>query len=435
MSELQPNKDPRSAGPAAAASPGDTRSAGNEVEDVANTIPLSKPGPLLVAFLFLAGAGVLVALFLAGWLPRVHREAGLRAEADRVRQALPVVNVAKPKPGPSVTQLVLPGNVQAMREATVYARADGYLKRWFFDIGDDVKEGQLIAEIDTPETDQELGQAQAAQAQAQARLATSEAAANLAKTTLERYRSLSDGKAISVQDLAERQAAYDTALSTVRAGKADVDAAEANVRRLSQLKSFSRILAPFDGTVTARHVDIGDLITTGSSNSPALFKIVQADTVRVFVEVPQSSASSIKPGLKAELALSGQGDRKLVGEVSRTARAIEPESRTLRTEVLIPNKDGFLLPGMYVKVTFSITAETPPLLLPVSALVTDAAGTRVAIVAADGRLQYKKIVLAGDYGTEIGVASGLAPDDNVVLNPDARLAEGMLVATTAPARD
>ncbi|HOW70744.1 MAG TPA: efflux RND transporter periplasmic adaptor subunit [Phycisphaerae bacterium] len=432
MTESEPNQNPRSAGPAAG-SPDRPRSANTGVEDVVNTVPLSKPGPLLVAVLFLAGAGALVALFLTGWLPRVHREAGLRAEADRIRQAAPVVNVAKPKIGPSVTQLGLPGNVQAMRETTVCARADGYLKRWFFDIGDDVKEGQLIAEIDTPEIDQELGQAQAAQAQAQARLATTESAANLARTTLERYRSLSDGKAISVQDLAERQAAYDTALSTVRASKADVDAAEANVRRLAQLKSFSRMLAPFDGTVTARYVDIGDLITAGGGDSPALFKIVQAQTVRVFVEVPQSSASSIRPGQKAELTLSGQGDRKLVGEVSRTARAIEPESRTMRTEVLITNKDGLLLPGMYVKVTFSITTETPPLLLPVSALVIDAAGTRVAVVAPDGRLQYKKIRLAGDYGTAIGVASGLSPEDDVVLNPDARLTEGMQVATTAPA--
>jgi len=338
------------------------------------------------------------------------------------------VLVVRPERGAPEVHLVLPGTVQAEMESSVYAQVSGYIKRWLVDIGAPVKEGQLLAEIETPVTDQQLSQAQAAMAQAQANL-------NLAKTTAARYNGLLKTNAVSQQDV-------DTQNAGVAVQEANVAAAQANVRALEQMEAFKAVKAPFDGAITARKIDVGDLVTASGSgtasqgNAPSqngtpsqeLFRIAQTKMLRIYVNIPENYSDQIVPGIAATLDLASSPDQKVTGKLVRTSQSIDPSSLTLLAEVDVPNPDGKLLPGGYAQVHFDITTDHPPLVIPGNTLIFRAQGTQVGIVDTDtGTVHLQDIKIGRDFGTKLEVVSGLKEDDSVILNPSDSLVDGAKV--------
>jgi RND family efflux transporter MFP subunit len=382
--------------------------------------------------LTIVGVAGLAGLFLLGWIPHVRQEADLTAEAEKIGSALPRVVVVHPRQSTAVFTALLPGDVQALEETTVFPRISGYLKHWLVDIGDEVTDGQLLAEIDAPEVNQELRQARAALGQLRAKLLTAEANFQLAETTFRRYETLLSTKAISHQEYDERRATSVTAHSTVEAAKADVAAGEANVQRLVELQSFSNVFAPFAGTITARSVQLGHLVTSGNSTAQSLFRLAKTDPVRVFVNVPQMYAPGVKAGLTAELMVREMPSRKFIGRVTRTARAIDPTTRTLLTEIQVPNPDHALLTGSYVQVQMNVARENPPMLVPAGALVFNATGTSVAVLDEMRHIHFQPVEVEGDFGADIGVSGGLTAAALVVINPGERLTEGGAVEATLP---
>lgn len=409
-----------------------------------------KSRTLRLGLLGLAAVLILMALFARGYLPRAQRQAELLASVKELTSARPRVSVAAVRRAPVTSELLLPGDIQAIDETPVYARADGYLRRRLVDIGDRVEAGQLLAEIETPELDQQIRQARAsldqlraALVQARANLAQARANLQLAEVTLKRWKALVEQGVLSAQDGDEKQSAYDARLADVGAGEANIKAAEANIQageanlqRLLELKSFQKVTAPFRGVITARNVDTGALITAGSSTSNRpMFRIAQIGTLRIYVDVPQTYVPSIQPGQAAQVLVQEFPRRSFAGKVARTANALDEKSHTLRTEVQAPNSDYALLPGMYSQVRFVLGQAHPPWRVPAEALVIRPDGVYVAVVRSDGSLHYQKVTLGRDYGTEVEVPTGLRGDERVVLNPTDDLAEGMAVeAASAPGK-
>jgi membrane fusion protein, multidrug efflux system len=404
-----------------------------EGDDIGAPPPV--PRPRLVAWLGLAiaAAAVLTGLFLVGWIPLARRQTALAAEAETIKTSLPHVQLVHPRRSPAVVTALLPGDVEALEETSVYSRTNGYLKRWLVDIGDEMQAGQLLVEIDTPEIDQELQQAKATLGQLRARLLTAQANLRLAHITLDRYEKLLATKTITGQEFDERQATYATASSTVEAAKADVEAGEASVQRLTETQAFSKIYAPFAGIITTRTIEVGRLVSASNGASQSLYRLAKTDTVRVFVNVPQIYSHGVNVGLQAELVVREMPGRKFIGKITRTARAIDPVTRTLRTEIQVPNKDHALLTGSYVQVRLEVARENPPLLIPASALTFDADGTRVALVDAEHHIHFQRVIVEGDFGSDVGISDGLTPDALTVINPGQRLAEGGLVEVDGPA--
>ena len=357
--------------------------------------------------LLLIAAAVALMLVCLGIFSRLQAQVALRQHTER--NAITSVTTAKPMAGPIGQELVLPGNVQAYTEAPIYARTSGYLKRWLVDIGARVKKGQLLAEIDTPEVDQELRQAQAD-------LATAEANYALAKSSAERWQTLLTTDSVSRQEVDERN-------GDAAAKKALMASAHANVKRLSDLQAFQRVIAPFDGVITARFTDIGALI--GSNDPNPLFRIAATRTLRVYVQTPQSYAAFAKPGLEAQLRFAEYPGREFNGKVVRTADAIDPTSRTLLTEIAVDNGKGELFAGSYADVHLKLPLHNA-LRVPVNTLVFRADGLQLATVV-DNRIVMKAVKLGRDFGTEVEVVSGLGPNDNVVLNPPDSIAQGQQV--------
>jgi RND family efflux transporter MFP subunit len=332
--------------------------------------------------------------------------------------------VAVPKTLPSDRALALPGSVQALRSTVVYARINGYVKERLVDIGDRVTPGQLLAVIAAPEVDQEIAQARAVDLQGAAALEQSRTKRELARVSLARVRTLAPAGVASQQELDNGQAAFDAATADVHVAQATLAANGANVRRLSETKGFSRVTAPFSGVVTARMVEVGTLVTAGNGAGQELFRIDQSDPVRVMLAVPQSVAPAVHEGLTAHVTVAQLPGRSFTGAVTRDAHALDAGSRTLLTEVQVPNGDGALLPGMYVDVALQLQRPRPELLLPAGALVVNAAGTQVLVLGADGRVHVRPIVIDVDTGAEIAVSQGISASERVVLNPDTRLTEG-----------
>jgi RND family efflux transporter MFP subunit len=377
--------------------------------------------------------GLLVALYLAGLLPRLALWHRLDGHAQAVRDALPVVTTTQPQRGAAVVDVPLPGTTEPILVTGIFARTDGYLEARYVDIGDHVTAGQLLAVIDTPEVDQQLSQAQATLAQEQANVVKLEADLDLAGTTLRRYIAAGIGS-VSKQQIDERTSAVTDAQKAVDAGKATVNANQANVDRLHDLQNFQQVYAPFDGIITVRNVDPGALISAGSTTGTAeLFRLAQVDTLRIFVFVPQTYAADIYVGEDADVTLRERPGRVFHGTVSRTAGAIDPTSRTLRTEVLVPNQDGALFSGAYVTVHFKIQRSNPPLLIPGTALLVGAQGVRAAVVQPDGTLHYQPIEIGRDFGAQIEVLGGLTPSDTIASNLPGGLMEGTRVRIAASA--
>jgi len=401
-----------------------------------------------------------IGLVGAGTLPRMRRHQDLEAAARAVKDGVPVVSVILPVHGKPVAEFTLPGTIQAIQETAIYARADGYLKRRLVDIGDRVVAGQVLAEIDTPELDQQLYQAKATLAQAQA--AGAQALANLEQgrsalvhnqaqlgyngTNLSRWRTLKERELVAQQDVDDRQVLVTTAQADVKAAQANVVALEAsvaaadanvvsnraNVQRLLEMQSFQKIRAPFAGIITVRNVDNGALISSGSatSNTP-LFRMAQIDSLRIYVSVPQTFVTDVKPGLTAELAVREFPQRVFPGRVVSTAGALDPASRTLLTEVRIQNEEEVLRPGMYTDVRFQLTRAAPPLVIPSSALIIRSGPPRVAIVGADGKVRFPVVQLGRDFGTTVEVVGGLSERDRLLVTPPDTLQEGAVVRIPA----
>src|SRR5438094_5076761 len=383
--------------------------------------------------ILLAAGAVFAALFVAGVVPRLVLRHQLQTDADTVRTGLPLVSTTNPRRAPEVIEIPLPGSMEAILETGIWARTDGYLEARYVDIGDRVRKGQLLAEIDTPEVDQQLMQAIATMSQDKANVVKVEADLALARTTLQRYVAAGPGT-VSKQQIDERTSAVTDAEKVVDAARATVNADEANVHRLVDLQSFQKVYAPFDGVITARNVDPGSLISAGSTTGTReLFVLAQVDVLRIFVYVPQSYASDIKAGQSADVSVRELPGRVFHGTVTRTAGAIDPTSRSPRTEAQVPNPEGLLLSGSYATVRFNIQRPDPPLVVPQNALLIDGNGVRVALVDADGTLHYRPIQIGRDYGNDAEVLSGLETTDVVATGISANIAEGSRVEIAKPA--
>ena len=361
--------------------------------------PKSGSRPLFVVFFFVAAA-----LVIAGAILLFLRRGEYQTLAKNTEAlAIPTVAVIHPIPEPGDEKLVLPGTMQAYVESPIYARTNGYLKKWYYDIGSRVSKGDLLVDIDTPEVDQELSQARAD-------LNTAKANENLSQITATRYSELLKTDGVSKQEV-------DNAIGDLEAKRAIVQSGQANVRRLEELESFKHVYAPFSGVITRRNVDIGTLINAGNGGaSQQLFFLAQTDPIRVFLNVPEAYASSIKPGLGAYLELTQYPGQKFQGKVVRTSESIDIATRSLLTEVDVPNKTGLLLPGGFAQVHLEVKAVGQPLQVPVNALLFRAEGLR-AVVIADGRTKLQRITVGRDYGNTLEVVDGLKADDWIVLNP------------------
>jgi RND family efflux transporter MFP subunit len=389
----------------------------------------------------LAGAGaLLVALIAIGTLPRIARQREALAAVQESPVTHPIVSLIHAQKGEPTSELLLPGNIEPLYNASVFARTNGYVERRNVDIGTKVKAGEVLAVISSPEVDQQLLQARATQAQSEASLAQAKAAlaqakANLelARLTKERDLPLGQEHAISQQIVDEAVQAYDARMADVAAAEANITAAQANVTanqanvaRLLQMQGFEHVVAPFDGVITERNVERGDLINTGSSGKP-LFSIAQSNTLRIQVDVPQSQAVNIEDGQKATLTVKERLGREYTGTVVRSANALNDAARTMLTEVQVDNRDGSLLPGMYAQVKFTLAEPHTSLIIPTSSLVIDHSGMHVATVSSDHKIHFAPVVIGRDMGIQVEVLSGLNANEALVESPSDLLHEGQSV--------
>ena len=379
-----------------------------------------KPNPLR-RWLGLAIAVIVVAVLLVtGILSRVRARTKLRAETNQV--ALTSVSVVAPKQTAPAEEIILPGNVQPFITSPVYARTNGYLKKWYFDIGAHVKKGQLLAVIETPEVDQQLQQARS-------NLSTAQANLELATITKTRYQGLLKTHAVAQQDA-------DNAVGTYNANKAIVQADQAAVDQYAALVSFEKVYAPFDGVITARNTDIGDLINSGSSTGAKtdLFHIVQPGMLRVYVNVPEEYSRGIKVGMTADLALAEFPGRTFQGNLVRTADAINMTTRTLLVEIDVANPTNTLLTGSYAEVHFKIPTQGSTFIIPVNTLIFRSEGLRVGVVKAD-KVTLTTVTPGHDFGNEIEIVAGLKPQDQIIINPPDSIVTGQqvqIVQSTLP---
>jgi RND family efflux transporter MFP subunit len=357
-------------------------------------------------------AFLIVVAAVAGLVPRwLHRKELGTLTRDL---AVSVVAVVSPGPGPASEGLALPAEIKPLLDAPIFARANGYLKRYLVDIGAEVKEGELLAEIDTPELDQEL-------AQARAQVAQAEAGVNLAKVTAVRWADLVKTTSVSQQEAAEKQSDLDLKNATL-------EAAKANVHRLEDLRSFGRVTAPFAGTITVRNVDVGQLVS--ATGNRELFRLAQTGTLRVYVRVPQMVARGIAPGQTAEVTIPELPGRVFSAKVVRTSGAMSADSRTLLTELELDNSKKEILAGSYAQVRFQESKSAPALTLPANTLLFRAEGPQVGIVDRNGQVELRKITLGRDFGSTVEILEGVTPADQVILNPSDSLVSGVVVRVT-----
>lgn len=360
---------------------------------------------------------VLLLLVIGGvisFFVRLHDSRVLADETER--EAIPTVAVVHPAAEKPDEELVLPGTLQAYEESPIYARTNGYLLRWYKDIGSRVTKGELLADIDTPEVDQELRQARATREQIAAQM-------DLAKINADRYVGLRKTDSVSQQEADQQASGYQQA-------KANLDAADANVRRLEELESFKHVYAPFTGVLTKRNVDPGALInagSTGGASGKELFDIARVDPLRVYVSVPQNYAPAIQNGMQSSVTLPELPGQKFSGLVVRTAESIDQMTRTLLTEVDVPNKDERLLPGSFGEVHFRTGINAQKVTIPVNAMLFRQEGAQVAVVGSDGKVHLRKITIGHDYGTTLEILGGVELEDRIIVNPSDSLEEGQQV--------
>ena len=356
-------------------------------------------------------AAIVVGLLVAsGIVPRLRSRRALAAETNELAE--PTVLVIQPKRGAPSQEIVLPGNIQAFVDSPIYARTNGYLKRWYFDIGSHIKQGQLMAEIESPEVDQQLSQAQAD-------LGTATANLHLSQITADRFSDLIKQDAVSQQDT-------DNAVSDLASRNTAVKSAQANVDRLKQLVSFEKVYAPFDGVVTARNTDIGQLIDSGAGGGQArsLFQVASINKLRVFISVPQIYSQAAVPGITADLTFAEFPGRRFQGKLVRTSRSIDPTARTLNVEVDVDNSKGELLPGAYTEVHLRLKNSISTMTIPVSALLFRREGLLVAVAKADNTAGLQPITLGRDFGDFVEITTGLTGQERIISNPPDSIIDG-----------
>ena len=394
-----------------------------------------------VVLLFATIIALICAAVLFGLVPRLSRQRALLAESHAEVNSAPVVSVLKVRRSNARDVLELPGNMEALNEAPIYARADGYLKARYVDIGDHVHQGQLMAELETPELDQQIRQAQASLAQTgaavkqyEANVAQAQANLKLARATLDRWKPLSEKGVFSRQDWDEKQAAFDAkqadvaaAQATLAASKSAVAVTEANLQRLQEMKGFSRIVAPFSGVVTGRNVDTGTLITAGNGGANReMFRIAQINPLRIFVKVPQTFVSSIQTsgGGHAQLTVQQLPGRRFEAKLDRISYSLDQNSRTMLAILLVPNPRSELLPGMYAQVRFAVPDAARPLVVPGDTIVSRSNGLQVAVVDDGGIVHFQKIDPGRDFGSEMEVFDGVKEGDSLIVNPTDAVHDG-----------
>jgi len=386
------------------------------------TKPLEEKPPVVdpkanrkgVGMSFLAGGALFIALAVLGITSRNSTTNQLQTQSNEAARAL--VSVIHPEKAPTTIPLQLPGQTRAYIEAPIFAQTSGYLKKWYFEIGANVKAGGVLAEIDTPQVDQQLGQARA-------QLKVAEAAKDLAEVTYKRDQDLYNRRVIAAQD-------FDTAADTYRQSVATVNADQASVNALSALEDFKTVRAPFDGIVTERDTDVGAYVPSGSGVQ--LFRMQQTSPLRVYINVPQTFARFVKPGVQADLTLNELPGRKFPGHVTNTAGAIDPTSRTLLTELEVPNETHELLPGAYAQITLKLVGDTGLVTIPSNALLFRSEGPSVGVVHPDGKVEIRKVVISRDLGDKLQISQGLSEADQVIVNPSDGLANGMVVTVATP---
>ncbi|MCA8036538.1 efflux RND transporter periplasmic adaptor subunit [Burkholderia arboris] len=410
-----PATETATAAPAAAAVPPAARGAASDTPPARRGRKLTVP---------LAAAALAAALLALGIVPRIDARAAQRAQVAAQR-ALPV-SVVVPGTAPADQTLTLPGAVTPYADASIYARTSGYIAHWSADLGTHVKAGQTLAQISAPDLDAQLRQARADEASAQANY-------DYAKSTAQRWQDMLKTQSVSQQDT-------DTKVADMNAKRAMLAAAQANVAHLAELVSYESITAPFDGVITARNVDVGTLVTAGGTpGSPGLsgelFHLEQTDTLRVFVDVPQDSATGVSTGTPVYLTTPQYPGRRIAARVARSAGAIDPVTRTLRVEIDVDNRDGALMPGAYAQAHLVVPSAAPALELPVSALLFRPNGVTVATVGANGRTALKTVQIGRDFGTRVEIVAGLAATDRVIDNPGDAITAGETVKIVSTAHD
>jgi RND family efflux transporter MFP subunit len=377
-------------------------------------MPNALPGSAVKRAKLIVG-GIIGALLVGGIIVLGARSFQARAlETSTEIHARHYVTIISPKHATGGLPLTLPGTLQGINEAAVYARSNGYVQRWLKDIGSEVAKGELLAIIAAPEIDEELSQAIAAQQQA----ASGE---SLAKSTADRWKGLRESDSVSQQDLDERLSAYQQA-------QANLASAKANTARLRNLQNFNQVIAPFAGVVTSRSIDVGDLVDAGNGGAgKTLFTIAQTDPLRLYVYVPQVYAGQVKVGDAVTVSLPEHAGQEYQGTIARTARAIDVGTRTMQVEIRVPNPHGALLAGAYVQASLPIKQDAAALLVPTNVLLFRPAGPRVAVLDAAGRVSLTAVSLGTDFGSSVAILSGLKPDDRIVLNPADSLADGDVV--------
>jgi RND family efflux transporter MFP subunit len=403
--------------------------------------------PLLTFFAVLAL--LIAAGIVAGLLPKLRREKALQVTEDTETTERPVVNVAAAKLASPKSALDLPGDLQALIESPVFPRVDGYISKRLVDIGDIVKAGQIMAEIETPELDQQLQQARATLSNSRssmkeldANITLAQANLNLAETTFQRWKILQAKGAIARQDFDEKDADFQVKRATVEAAEARLVSArdmvsgnEANVRRLEQTKSFAHVTAPFDGIVTYRVMDVGTLVNAGNSGANhEIFRVADLNTMRIFVNVPQTWVSAIHDGQKAELRVQELPGKVFAATVAHSTHEVDTTSRSMLAVLRTPNPNHVLLPGMYAQVRFATSRPVSTLLIPGDALINGTQGTRVATAGTDSKVHFKNVRVGNDFGNEIEILDGLSPDDLVIMNPTDAVREGAEVDIRKGAR-
>ncbi len=398
--------------------------------------PRKRPTSIVAAVL------VLVALLAIGIVPRIIRNREARAVVEASTVLLPEVTVVHPEIAPAQTDVSLPGNIQPLYSASIFARTNGYIAKRFVDIGSHVKAGQLLAIIATPEIDQQLNQARADVVEAaavieQSKAAYQQAQANLdiARITRDRYTPLIKKHAVTQQSLDEVDQTFNARTADLAAAQANIDVSEASLKskqaivgRLAQMQGFERVVAPFDGVITARNIEQGDLVNDGSNDgAKSLFSIAQSNILRVQVEVPQSDALSIKDGQQAAVTVQEIPGRRFIGTVTRSADSVDLGARTMLTEIQVDNRDGTLIPGMYGQVTFDIKAAQPSLIIPSTALVIDKNGMHVVSVSEDKRIHIVPVNIGQDLGARVEISQGLHGGETLVSNPSDLLNNGQRV--------
>ncbi|MGI8743478.1 MAG: efflux RND transporter periplasmic adaptor subunit [Bryobacteraceae bacterium] len=402
--------------------------------------PRTRVRPLLTFFAVLLA--LVISAVVVGVLPRLRRERGLQATADLAHEQLPIVNVAVARRAPVSTPLELPGDLQAMIEAPIFARADGYLTKRYVDIGDRVRKGQPLAEIETPELDQQIQQARATVSNAQSSLKEAEADLTLAdaklklsQKTKERWRQLEGKGVLSHQEADEKGADAEVRTAQVEVARAKIKSAgdlvaanEASLRRVLQMKSFARVTAPFDGMITARNVDVGTLINSGNGGaSREMFRIADVRIMRIFVNLPQAYVGAIRIGEKAGLRVQELPGQVFSANIDRFTNEVDTASRSMLAILTVPNPRGILMPGMYAQVTFAANRPNDGVLIPGDAMVLGTQGARVAVAGPGNRVHFRTVKVGNDYGSEVEILNGLQPGDLVVINPGDTVRDNALV--------